>query len=385
MTLCYWGGYRGGKKQMQWLMTYNQKKFCIVLDHSFSIHDNKCHWMGFVNKISDKKRISRSWEYTSNITKYYYKEGEDELCTATNSRRFLCNIFDRDLRFKEKAVKARINSQIYKGKKFKPPVGNIRDDAKQGYAQMNVDNKTFSIYNYKLNKNIGFDDDSLLKYLDSKYDGTMLQWKAVSHITEPYRGNGSKLMYGAKWYTTELPFIKIKDIPDCHLVIPHSYHGNGSFHEFNMSAEWNKFKNIVPYKSNLVDSAVSAMYLWRETHGYEESNPCINWYQTNKQDLWNHLYKMVFEYYYTVPKRLKDHGIQFEYFDLDKGSYRETFEVPKEFGGFRLMTYYYLNEMKQAENKTEARRDYGIYREIAKEFLEYMGNPKDNREYVKQP
>ena len=49
------------------------------------------------------------------------------------------------------------------------------------------------------------------------------------------------------------------------------------------------------------------------------------------------------------------------------------------------MTYYYLNEMKQAENKTEARRDYGIYREIAKEFLEYMGNPKDNREYVKQP
>ena len=108
-------------------------------------------------------------------------------------------------------------------------------------------------------------------------------------------------------------------------------------------------------------------------------NLCLQWYRTDKQQLWKYLEKMVFTNYHDIPRMLSHSGVKFEYFDMDKDSYKETFMVEREFCGFRNMSYHYINQLKQSKNKKAARKRYSEVKEIATEFIQYMGNPKDNR------
>ena len=87
--------------------------------------------------------------------------------------------------------------------------------------------------------------------IDESLDGTMIQFEAINKIKiEADRPNVCR--------------VQVKDIPeDVHLVLSHGNRGAGlinpTYTGMNLQDDWNKFRNIVPYKTNLVDRAVNAM------------------------------------------------------------------------------------------------------------------------------
>ena len=341
MTICYWGGFRGGKKNILHLMRYNQKKFCDITRHTITLYDDKINWIGYTDKRVKKNRLPITCDYTSKITRFYHIEGSKELYSTTRTNDRISN-----------------------------DIGTLAGFIMQSGS---------SSLNYRLDHSIKFDDDTVMDFVNPKNEGTMLHWKALEHIINK-----------GKWRDTdELPSIKVEDIPDCHLVLPYKRQANLAYEGVHLDDSWNKFRNIVPYKSNLLDMTVAGLYNWRESYkfgiNFRKEGTILTYYKKYKKKLWKHLYESVFQFTTDVPKKLNKSGIAFEYFDLDKGDYKKTFGVEKEFGGFRNISHHHIHMIKIAIDKKRARKDYLMYTDIAKEFLEYMGNPKDNREYLPLP
>jgi len=361
MTICYWGGVNGAKKNLRWLMSYNNKKFAVLFDHTIQIEHNQVHWDGFVTKKAKINRSPRCWDLSRNIEILYYKEGHDDLKRITMQRRDLDFIYSL-----KKRKETDRNSSPYsmtKGRTFHLPKVTIEPEM-----------------------------------IDESLDGTMIQFEAINKIKiEADRPNVCR--------------VQVKDIPeDVHLVLSHGNRGAGlinpTYTGMNLQDDWNKFRNIVPYKTNLVDRAVNAMDIWtnmsifnsdpikhklslraKDRHDQYVSKvkentqaiDLISMLYPTKEKLYEYLDNMVFNYHHSTIQELKDNGIQFEYFNLDNGDYKKTFGVEKEYGGFRNQTLHYLCQMSKAKNKKQARLLYFEIRQIAKEYIASRGNPKDNR------
>jgi len=175
--------------------------------------------------------------------------------------------------------------------------------------------------------------------------------------------------------------ITVDDVPDCHLLIPYNPHiGKGDRTTAFYSQDWNRYRNIAPYKSNLVDSARNLLDLfdeYKETSWKERwDNSVFDVYETDKKTIWKYLDEYVFTKYEDVPRELKKYDIEFEYFDLDKDSYKKTFEIDKD-PLFRLMTYNTMDQLKNFPTK-ETRDRYHRLTDIAKEYVAQCGR-EDNR------
>ena len=168
----------------------------------------------------------------------------------------------------------------------------------------------------------------------------------------------------------ELP---LSDIPECHLVFPYHRRFMSSFRSVNIS-EWFKSQtNIVPYKSDLVECAINQLDNWGE---YYSDFPW--WKAKNKKAIWKYLDLTVFTAWYDVEKKLREAGIEYEYFDLDKDDWAKTFHVQKNLPR-QIMHHVYvqLNLLKK-EKKKKAYEDYRRMTDIAKEYIISRGK-KDNR------
>ncbi len=329
MTFCYWGGKNGGKKNLRWLMSYNSKKFAVMNEHSIQLEKNQVHWDGFITKESKRQRRPRCWDISRNIEFLYYKEGHDDLQSITITKRSLDYIFH--LKHQRLDVSPYYDGN---GRTYKAPEIKIDDDLLEEFMSLN---------------------------------GTLVQYESVRHRSK-------------KFDIPNLPKVTFNDVPeDVHLVLPHNKKSNDNFLDVELSDDWNRFTNIVPYKSNLVDHAVNAMDVWGEAMFKRQLGLSRKRVQgANQKELYKYLDKMVFTNFHELARSLKDNGIQFVYFDLDKGNYKETFEVEKEFGGFRNQTFLYLCQLARA-NSREERKNYLEIREIAKDYISSRGNPKDNR------
>tara|TARA_Y100001937_G_scaffold62585_1_gene85868 strand:+ start:78 stop:1121 length:1044 start_codon:yes stop_codon:yes gene_type:complete len=346
MTICYWGGYSGGKKNVKWLMYYNNKKTCHVHQNKIDITHHKVYWDGYISK-----KQYRCWDIELNKEILYYNG--DNLESVSMTRRQLNYIFYPN------APELYVSCDLKKDSSGNYYLTDVRKNSHNLIDTSWV--HPLQIHNYE-RKKLQIDKDLAKKYInDPNLKGTFLQWEAVRQHTPKGKN------------------IEINDIPECHVILPFYRKANLSFSGIDVSKEWNRYRNIVPYKSNLVDSALNAIDMYADDKNGVTENLCLQWYQTDKQKLWNYLEKMVFTNYQDVPRLLKDNGVKFEYFDMDKDSYKKTFMVEREFSGFRNMTYHYINQIKQSRNKKAARKRYSEVKEIATEFIQYMGNPKDNR------
>jgi hypothetical protein len=185
----------------------------------------------------------------------------------------------------------------------------------------------------------------------------------------------------------------IDDIPDCHLLIPQVFlitvlqnkkleDDTNKFY----SQDWNRYRNIVPYKSNLVDSARNFLDLfpskdfldyqkgtsWKDRWDYS----VFDVYETDKKTIWKYLDESIFTEFESAPKKLKQYGIEFEYFDMDKDSYKKTFEIDKD-PLFRLGGYNLMDQLKNFPTK-QTRDRYHRLTDIAKEYVAQCGR-EDNR------
>ena len=173
--------------------------------------------------------------------------------------------------------------------------------------------------------------------------------------------------------------ITVDDVPDCHVLMPCDYNDHLGEEDFYLQ-DWNRYRNIVPYKSNLVDSSRNLLDLFdedKDTSWKERwDNSVFDVYEKDKKTIWKYLDEYVFTKYEDVPKELKKYGIEFEYFDLDKDSYKKTFEIDKD-PLFRLMTYNTMDQLKNFPTK-ETRDRYHRLTDIAKEYVAQCGR-EDNR------
>jgi len=361
VTICYWGGYHGAKKHVQNLMQFNGKKFCVLFDNSITVEENIVHWHGYLNKEDAKKGMNRYWD-NSSYTTILYRDG-DELFSVTRDRRrwervykfvrFRCNIdYDHEEGFK-------VVDASY------PPHSLIQDCIHRGViVKGQIDKASVS-----RKKPINMSKEYAEKYKnDPKLKNTMVHHEAVK------KSKISKM-------------ITIDDVPDCHLLIPYDQSGFRPLygeHEDRIvefySQDWNRYRNIVPYKSNLVDSARNFLDVfdfhkktnWKQRWDYS----VFDAYKADKKAIWEYLDKNVFGEFESAPKKLKEYGIEFEYFDLDKDNYKKTFEIDED-PLFRLGEYNIIDQLKNVPTK-ETRDRFHRLTDIAKEYVAQCGR-EDNR------
>ena len=324
-------------------MKINGKKFCVLHHDIIIVKENTIHWHGYLNKKDSKKIINRYWDNDS-YQKILYRDGDELLSVSTHSRKWERVNVPRRLRIDidydhENGLK--ITNKCY------PPHSLIDHSIHRGVTRTR-----------KVHKNMS--EEYVERYRnDPKLKNTLVHYEAVK------KSKRSK--------------ITVDDVPDCHVLMPCDYYDHLGEEDFYLQ-DWNRYRNIVPYKSNLVDSARNLLDLFdedKETSWKERwDNSVFDVYETDKKTIWKYLDEYVFTKYEDVPKELKKYGIEFEYFDLDKDSYKKTFEIDKD-PLFRLMTYNTMDQLKNFPTK-ETRDRYHRLTDIAKEYVAQCGR-EDNR------
>ena len=360
MSICYWGGECGAKKHLEYLLQINGKKYCLLFDNSILVEENTVHWHGYLNKEDSSKGINRYWDNDSYQT-ILYRDG-DELFSVSRYRRkwsrlyvpdrLLCNIdYDNEEGFKIKNI-------------THPPHSLIEHSIHRGVMmKRNIDKASI-----KRKVPINMSEEYAERYRnDPKLKNTMVHHEAVK------KSKISKM-------------ITVDDVPDCHLLIPydqsfrHRIEGREDNTSIFYSQDWNRYRNIVPYKSNLVDSARNYLDLFddgKKTSWKERwDHSVFDVYETDKKTIWKYLDKNVFTKFESAPKELKKYGIQFEYFNMDKDSYKKTFEIDED-PLSRIMTYNIMDQLKNFPTK-QTRDRYHRLTDIAKEYVAQCGR-EDNR------
>ena len=294
-------------------MKFNGKKFCLLFTNSIRVEENIIHWHGYLNKEDHKKRINRYWDNDSYMT-ILYRDGDELLSVSRNRRKWgLVGMLSID-------------------KGLPSPRRKVPINMSKEYAER-----------YKN---------------DPKLKNTMVHHEAL---------NKSKIN----------KMITVDDVPDCHLLIPFNQISRIEWPEEFYSQDWNRYRNIVPYKSNLVDSARNFLDLFGgHKAGVFHSTFEGGVFDTDKKTLWKYLDEHIFTGFESVPEKLKQYGIEFEYFDLDKDSYKKTFEIDED-PLFRLGGYNLMGQLKNFPTK-QTRDRYHRLTDIAKEYVAQCGR-EDNR------
>ena len=172
----------------------------------------------------------------------------------------------------------------------------------------------------------------------------------------------------------EFPF---EDIPECHTIFPYVRHAGYSFRNVKISDWFRSQTNVVPYKTDLVESAINHLDNWGEYRNDKY------WWEVDKKTLWRYLDDLVFISSYDVEERLREAGIEYEYFNLDKDDWAKTFQLEKRLPRtIYHHVYFQMNYLKDREKKPyplkKAYENHRRMTEIAKEYVASRGK-KDNR------
>tara|TARA_B100001175_G_C19500656_1_gene637893 strand:+ start:1211 stop:2101 length:891 start_codon:yes stop_codon:yes gene_type:complete len=202
--------------------------------------------------------------------------------------------------------------------------------------------------------------DKTFKVLDPTSDHT---------IEDMYDSDGEKTDLGImleKNKDGKLDKVTLDDVPECPILFPHQTQSNYAFDGVDISERYSEHVNVVPFKSDLVESCRNQSYFI----------DFIFLYKNNKRKLWGQLDKNVFEENYKIAEKLHQANIKFEYFDLDKGDFTKRFQVKKMLS--RHITHPSIVQLKTLKDKKTARENYKTITNIAKEYLSTK-NRKDNR------
>ena len=172
----------------------------------------------------------------------------------------------------------------------------------------------------------------------------------------------------------DLVELSVNEIPECHTIFPYHRLAMYSFDGVKISDWFRSHTNIVPYKSDLVESAINQLDNWGEFYS-ADADP---WWKVHKKQVWDYLDLTVFFTPQKVEERLREAGIAYEYFDLDKDDWAKTFSVQKNLP--RQITHHVYCQMNRLEKdkKKKAYENYRRMTEVAKEYVITKGK-KDNR------
>lgn len=325
-------------------MSFNGKKYCILKGDTITIEESIIHWHGYLNKKDSKTIINRYWDKESHQTTLY-RYGDELLSFSRQKRQWQRVNTANQLRL------------------------DIDYDYEEGLKLVNVNYPSHSLIKDSLHRGV-------ISKTDLKYNSSTMSKEYAERYKNDPKLKNTMVHFQAVKNSKKTKNITVDDVPDCHLLIPYNPHiGKGDRTTAFYSQNWNRFRNIVPYKSNLIDAARNMLDIYNRNNTWKEKwdNSVFN---TDRKKLWTYLDNQIFTTFEAVPKELKKHGIEFEYFDMDKDSFKKTFEIDKD-PLFRLLTYSTMDALKNFPTK-EVRNRYHRLTDIAKEYVAQCGR-EDNR------
>ena len=200
------------------------------------------------------------------------------------------------------------------------------------YAKMN--NKTVIFYDDNSMRKIETHESNIKKttyYYDNEFISKVSKSKFNPNKRKyrPYIERGSKLwtkfkQYGNKSLTHEILLEHYDTIFDGGDIFLMTHHLPEFFIVDNLSRLKTSCKNIVPYHSDLEHMYVPKLDYFGMNRAEEFGN--------NLMDIWNHDKDRIYNWldlwekdFYELVNRLKKYNISYQYFDLSKDSYVDTF------------------------------------------------------------
>jgi len=210
-------------------------------------------------------------------------------------------------------------------------------------------NAKTSMSNYRQVRNKrNYSKDDIKKYSQIEYINTNLYFDIISkYITEIGEDIPREMLdYGEIF----------KDV-DLVSIIPPEYVIEDNVELFQSSI------NIIPYKSNILDSIISKLDLYTNAflEGLEDErdDDLLEVYNSDKNIIWNYLDEFD-KQQDNVIDLLKKYNIPYQMFDLDNDSYKDTFgweiELPRN----------YTHRKDSWQNNDR----YAIIQDIAKEYVQ---------------
>lgn len=330
----FWAGSMTGKQSLGYQHLYGNKS--IAFCHTYVIRKKYAtvHLTGY-------KGFKKFWDATVTNELYHKRIDEDKVRIASMTERKLQNVSGGHIlrpniyySHKPKCTNFYIEPLLHKYGEYKP-------------TEVKMDKKDY------------------IKYSRLKYSDTMAYYKAI---------NASKTNNIAN----VLEEIKPENYPDVHTIVPNfrlvkNNEVVGEVYE-PISNWFEDKKNIVPYKSNVHDLVVKLLDGFADYRsGYVVQNlpdkPCniVEIYKNEKEMVYFYLDEEVINKPKKLVNRFKHNNIKFEHFDLDKGSYKDTFGLDRDFD--RNYDNSSLYQLKITDNKKDARKRYFELLDLADEYI----------------
>lgn len=329
----YWGYGASGKSNLEYQHLYGGKSFSWIGKFCAKTKSGTVHITGLQNN-------KKWWDYDVTNTIWHKRKDEDKVRTVSNTQRKLDYIKGCPNRsFKMRYV------QIF-------PINYIDPDLDAKPKKNDWQNT------------LHLNTKGLKKYSQLKYVNTQAYFSAINNQSGKCPTGILEPMI-PKYYPT-----------DAHTICPVeliSRLGNNEPLD-----EWFQDQRIIlPFKSNLYEYAITFLdSLGDFRRGNKWGHDVIQAIKDDPKFIYDYLDNSIF----TVPKihaeRFKKNNINFEYFDLDKGDYKKTFDLSRSLS--RNFDNQVIGQLRNTKKKKEARERYFRLYDVADKYLKSRGR-KDNR------
>ncbi len=326
----YWGAGMCGKLNLKFQHIYGGKSFAYIGQRVVKKTYGKCHLLGY-------KKHKQFWDVSMTEECHHKRKDEDTIRIISKETRKLSYLLENinrsfNLRIKEIFPLTYITPVIHKESRFTP--NQCKLNTKQ-----------------------------IKKYIQLKYANTMAYYDCINQ----HFGSDK---------TNILDEIKPKNYPDCNTILP-IYLTCLDKKSNKKIDEWYKDqRNIVPYKSDMLEFVVKILDTlaeFRKENKY--GNDVIKAYYDDRKFVYKYIDEMI-DQQNKFTRKLVENNIDFEYFDLDKGSYKKTFGLERDL--HRNFDNPVIFQLKNAQDKKKARERYFRLRDIAESYINKR-NIKDNR------
>jgi|TARA_B100000508_G_scaffold126465_1_gene111024 hypothetical protein len=327
----YWGGGMSGKTLLEFQHVYGNRSIAFCGQYVYRKKYGTCHLTGY-------KKHKKFWDVTMISEVHHKRIDEDNVRVSTRKLRKLQHILGGcDRGYNLRMV------QIFPMHYIVP---DINKPSPTPPSELTMGRK------------------ELKKYSNLKYADSIAYFSAINSQTNNNR-------------TGVLEKMRPEYYPEVDTLIPMFLNCNPRGNDLPID-EWYKDKrNILPYKSDLREMVVKLLDGFadfrRDTKWKEDVIQAI---KDDKKYVYQYLDDEVIHHHHKIARRLMKYGIDFEYFDLDKGSYKDTFGLDRSLD--RNIDNPVLFQLKGADDKKKARTRYFQLVDLAEQYLQSR-NIKDNR------
>ena len=327
----YWGGGMSGKSLLEFQHVYGNKTIAYALEYIVRVKYGTVHNTGY-------KKHKKWWDVSLTYEIHHKRVDEDVVRISTKSHRKLQHILG--------GVDRGYNFKFVQSEPMHFIVPDINKPRSKPVSELTLGKK------------------EIKKYSNLKYKDSLVYLMSINN-------------QGFNNRSGMLEIMKPETYPEVDTLIPFFLVCNKKGRELPIDDWYKDKRNIVPYKSNLLEMAVKCLDSINEFRsGNKWGIDAVQAIKDDKKYVYQYLDDEIIHHHHRIAKRLIKNGIEFEYFNLDKGNYKDTWGLDRALD--RNIDNPVLYQLKGADNKKKARSRYFQLVDLAQEYLQSR-NIEDNR------